>query len=123
MLDREPNDDQPKLKWGYSVAVPEGAKAAWGARLILEQNADTQGGDLLHDRQDSFYETQAHGDLLQAQLSLARPWQRPLAALVASGQVRSDVANEVVVFENDSIKAVGNSNGSYGYFYIAVWLK
>lgn len=114
---------QKTLRWGYSVAVPADTKAAWGARLILERDARTQGGDLLYDRQDSFFETQAHGDVLQAKLSLTRPWETPLAALVASGQVRSDEPNEVVVYEDDVLKVVGNSNGSHGYFYIAGWLK
>ena len=136
MLDREPNDgeqyadwektllvDQPKLKWGYSVAVPPNVKAAWGARLILEQDARKRGGDLVANRQSSIYADQASADLLQARLSLVRPWEKPLAALIASGEVRSDRPNEVVVYEDEYIKSVGNSNGSFGYFYIAVWLQ
>lgn len=111
------------LEWGYRIAVPPDTKAAWGARLILERHAYKHGGDLVANRQSSFYTDQASADLLQARLSLARPWEKPLAALIASGDVRSDQPNEVVVYEDEYVKSVGNTNGSYGYFYIAVWLK
>jgi hypothetical protein len=46
-----------------------------------------------------------------------------LALLVREGHVQSDEPNEVVVYDDDVIRVVGNSNGSYGYFYLAAWLK
>lgn len=108
-----------KLRWGYTHAVPEDTKAAWGARLLLTRD----GGDLLGDRQDGWSVDEASAKLLHDRLNLIRPWQQPLGLLVSTGTVRSTEANEVVVFEDDLIKVVGNSNGSHGYFYIAGWLK
>jgi hypothetical protein len=108
-----------KLQWGYNKAVPEAATAAWGARLILTRD----GGDLLPDRQDIFYDNDDVKKRLADRLNKAKPWGEPLKALIRKQEVRQDVPNEIVVYEDDAIKVVGNSNGSYGYFYIAGWLK
>lgn len=107
------------LRFGYPSAVPAEARAAWGARLIMTSD----GGDLLHDRQDGWFDDDDSRDLLHGRLNRVKPWHKPLGALIAEGTVRGDAANEVVVFEDDLIKVVGNSNGSYGYFYMAGWLK
>lgn len=107
-----------KLKWGYGSAVPADTKAAWGARLIMTR----EGGDLLNDRQGGFGSDE-DATVLHASLNKVRPWRDPLGALIKSGQVRADQPNEVIVYEDDVIKVVGNSNGSFGYFYIAGWLK
>ena len=110
------------LAFGYSSAVPEDAKASWGARLIIDRNSHKYGGDLLPDRQGHYGLPEDFKKLSDA-LNRARPWKEPLAKLIAQGVVRSDKSNEVVLHDDDEIKVVGNSNASYGYFYIAGWLK
>lgn len=121
LTDKELVDQQfeRKLAWGYGSAVPDDTKAAWGARLILTADA---GGDLLYDRQGGFGNMEDTARL-RDHLNKVRPWRDQLARLVREGTVRSDEPNEVVVHDDDVIRVVGNSNGSYGYFYIAAWLK
>lgn len=110
------------LSFGYSSAVPEDAKASWGARLIIDRNSYKRGGDMLPDRQGRFGESEDFA-LLANRLDEVKPWREPLANLIAAGEVRADKSNEVLLYEDDLIKVVGNSNASYGYFYIAGWLK
>lgn len=109
---------QRRLAWGADWLVPEDAKAAWGARLIMENGH----ADLLWDRQSDFGD-KADYDRLISKLNEVKPWRGPLEKLIRQGEVRSDEANEVTVYEDDVIVVRGNSNGSYGYFYIAAWLK
>lgn len=114
--------DTKTIPWGYSAAVPPGVKAAWGARLIIDGNSYRYGGDLLGDRQGGFSENHEYYELLHGRLNRVQPWKKPLAGLICDGVVKSYEENEVTVYEDDLIKVVGNSNGSYGYFYIAAWL-
>lgn len=115
--------DDRKLAWGYGSAVPADTKAAWGARLILTRDSRTFGGDMLPDRQSGFSVTDEDSRLLHDRLNHHKPWKKPLADLIRSGAVRADVGNEVIVYEDELVKVVGNSNASFGYFYIAGWLK
>ena len=110
------------LAWGYNAAVPQDAKAAWGARLILTGNSAITGGDLLHDRQSGWGDKEWR-DVLAERLNRVQPWKQKLATLVYDGRVRMDGDNEVVVYEDAIIKVVGNANASYGYFYMAAWVK
>lgn len=45
--------EKQKLGWGAAHLVPEGAPAAWGARLIITQSGDV---DMVHDRQHALVE-------------------------------------------------------------------
>lgn len=127
MTDRNAVDVHPEgkrhLAFGYSCAIPDGVKAAWGARLILDNRSYKFGGDLVWDRQDGWSDDEDSKKLLHDRLNYIKPWAQPLAVLINDGKVKQDVGNEVVVYEDELIKVVGNSNGSYGYFYIAGWLK
>lgn len=108
-----------KLGWGYSTLEYEGSQAAWGARLILTRT----GGDLLYDRQSLIGESEEAKRQLTDRLNTVKPWHEPLGNLIREGHVRATESNEVVVYEDDLIRVIGNSNGSYGYFYMTGWLK
>jgi hypothetical protein len=114
--------EEQKLSWGYTAGVPKGVKAAWGARLILNRDSYRYGGEMLHDRQSGFG-SEEDRNRLQTALNKVKPWGKPLATLISDGEVLSTQENEVVVYEDDTIMVVGNSNGSYGYFYLAAYLK
>lgn len=106
-----------KPPWGYQAAVPETTMASWGARLIIS------GGyaDLLQDRQGCAGYGPAITDLL-AHINRVKPLNN-LNVMLKERTVQSDVAEEVTVYEDETVKVMGNSNASHGYFYIAAWLK
>jgi len=81
------------LEWGYTPGLPLGATAAWGARAILRHGS----ADLLHDRQ--------------------------IKRLSNSGLMRSEEANEFVLYEDGDVAIVGNTNASHGYLYLVAFLK
>ena len=127
------------FSYGYNCELPEGWRAKWGARCIWPQgyaygvSGGAPGGDtpldILHDRQ-SWYSPEGsetvHMEALHALLNrcgLMKAIQARMAAYVRQGHVTTSEAREVVLYENDFVKAVGNSNGSHGYFYLTVYIK
>src|SRR5262245_17331456 len=101
------------LEFGLNGAAPKTSKAVFGARLIWPD-------DLVHDR-TSFpgYET---------------PDGQKLCKWLDSGALRKALdavtekldfnSNRTVVLHEDKTAIVkGNPQGSYGYVYIAAWLK
>lgn len=105
-----------RLSFGYTAGLPEGCKAAWGARLIWPD-------DLLPDRQSSFGDDSTV-DALHAWLNTG-PVKAALAEalrLSKSGLRQSD-DREVVLYDDEVGTIIGNPNGSYGYFYIAGWRR
>ena len=132
------------LSYGYNCELPEGWRAKWGARCIWPQGyaygvSDINGNvpppppplplDILHDRQ-SWYSPEGgetvHMQALHALLNrcgLMKAIQARMAAYVRQRHVNTSESREVVLYENDFVKAVGNSNGSYGYFYLTVYIK
>jgi hypothetical protein len=108
-----------KLAYGPINTVPEGAAAAWGARLIVSQDGWV---DIVHDRQDLIAaDSESNAALIVALTNST--WKRDLVTKLQTGEVDTRNGADVVVYEDDEIKVAGNSNGSYGYFYIAAWLK
>ncbi len=123
---------KPKLAWGLSWAVPEVAHAAWGARAIVEGT----GFGLLHDRQSIWSDDDAARQKLIAVLNgpgggdgAIHQAQEKVAALREAGTIcgpngqGGDTPQEHVLYEDDAVKMVGNTNGSFGYLYITAWLK
>jgi hypothetical protein len=110
--------------WSDEIAASD---AIWGARAIWPNRNSRSGDfplDLLPDRQN-FHGDDALWPLLKGELNggVLEAMQARMAGYARRGMVRPDKSKEVVLFENTILKAVGNSNGSYGYFYLSVFLK
>lgn len=107
------------LSFGYNAGLPEDVKAAWGARLIVDQQGYI---DFVHDRQDMFGDT-ADKDALKAFLTEAFPVARERASdLLKSYKMSTRDREEFVLFEDDLGKVVGNTNASAGYLYVCAFL-
>jgi hypothetical protein len=114
-----------RLKIGYGrMTYPDTARAVWGARLIWPN-------DLVWDRQDIAAWTGDDKDALVAWLNGPN---RGNGALRAAIDVLADPYNvglesstpsdvEAVIYEDDRGVIVGSPQGSYGYVYVAAWLK
>jgi hypothetical protein len=108
------------FSWGYGPAVTKEHKAYWGARTIWT------GGDwdILHDRQSLVATDKDAAERLARLLNSGR--------LKAAGKRLKDMSNkwevttsepgEVVLLDDGLVRIVGNSNGSYGYFYVTAQL-
>jgi len=115
------------LSFGYQAGVPaDHTGALWGARLIFPD-------DLLYDRQSNAYVGDADEataasalnelhDWINGLGSETKPLKLALAATRTSG-LRSDESREVVLYEDERGKIVGNPNASYGYLYVVAFLK
>lgn len=106
------------LRFGANALIPADVSAVWGARLIVNQDGMV---DLVHDRQ-AFAGDESVGDVLCAKLNRSS-WRSDLADMLRSRRVLTSQGEDVTVYEDDSIIVRGNTNGSYGYFYVAAWLK
>ena len=111
------------LGFGYGRGVPDGVKAAWGCRLIVNQGGHV---DFVHDRQ-GFYDgdpPQEHaGDAVGA-------WVNTIFGLVLdkvreklrAGELDTRKAEHVELWRDDRGVIVANTNASAGYLYVAAWL-
>jgi hypothetical protein len=108
--------------WGLTAAIPADAPAAFGARLIVTQDGTT---DLLFDRMDIGGEDRADrqrlADLLNA--GRLRAMRDVVEDLLASFIMDTRKGEPFVIFEDDGVLAVANTNGSAGYCYVSAWLK
>lgn len=106
-----------RLGYGADKHVPEEVTCAWGARLIFPD-------DLVWNRQDAFgpeeekqaLQTWLNGGALKHALSEARR----LADEYAIGDA-DDCMFTLLDCPHGTI--VANPQGSYGYLYVAAWLK
>ena len=118
----------PSLEWGYNAGLHPDAVAAWGARAIFERGH----ANLVPDRQSIVTlpgrdEDRARlidalngnppgtGAIFQAQQEVQR--------LSNMGVLKGNEANEVILYEDDTIVIIGNTNASYGYIYLVGFLK
>ena len=109
-----------KLAFGYSAGIPDDVTTAWGARLIAPN-------DLLYDRQDLVAENAtAKADLIAwlngspsgtGALAKMREWLKENYWQFGQDDV------EHVIYEDDEGIIVGSTQASYGYIYVAGWLK
>tara|TARA_R110000824_G_scaffold144673_3_gene312672 strand:- start:459 stop:911 length:453 start_codon:yes stop_codon:yes gene_type:complete len=114
--------DEPSLAWGYHVLDPD-TPAAWGARFI------TQGSflDLVWDRQSTVWRDREAMDelieLLNGDYGVIANIRSTYKTLHKRFDVCGWEAEEVLLADGRRVKAVGNTNASHGYFYVAAWLK
>jgi hypothetical protein len=90
---------------------------AWKARFIITQDG---GVDLPHDRHHCTGPKEQHGAFLD-QLGKALPPTNLFATIKAklvAREIKTREAEEIVLFEGDGIRCIGNSNASAGYFYV-----
>lgn len=100
-----------KLGFGCVKALPDGVRNAWGARWIWPN-------DVVWDRQD----------LKGSDIEPLKDWLNGgalNAARIEAAQntLHQDEDRTVVLFEDDDGVIVGNPQSSYGYLYVAAWLK
>jgi len=105
------------LNFGYCVPA-DYVGAAWGARLIYPS-------DLVYDRQDTQYN--GDGDRAVAVKEL-HDWLnggvlRSVLDRLDTRELRSNEERELVLYDDERGTVVGNPNGSYGYVYVAAWMK
>ncbi len=117
----ETETELPKLMWGLKNAVPEDARAAWGARAIWKSGEI----DLLWDRQSVVALTDEDkkiflGSMNGGVLASARERAREL---FREGALRGDVSGLETLYEGPLATVVANTNASYGYLYIAAWRR
>ena len=115
-------DTLRQLGFGWRYIVPEDAQAAWGARLIVNQDGLV---DFLGDRTDSVGSDEARSRLYGL-LEERFPLPRLLAAIregLVERRIRTREVADISFFEDDDIAVGGNSNASAGYFYVSAWLK
>jgi hypothetical protein len=115
------DDTRLKLAFGRRT-YPDTAQAVWGARLIYPN-------DLLHDRQD----LAARSD--EAKMALIAWLNGPGMGDGAIAKMRTNLTipshfglsqssnEEAVIYEDDEGIIVGSPQGSFGYVYVAGWLK
>jgi len=112
------------ITWGLKNSWPEGTTAVWGARAIQAEREYLPYMDFLYDRQSTDGEKEPVGKLLSLLNggALAQA-QEVYSDLVAIGEIDRAEANQVTLYEDDEVKFVANTRGSYGYVYVAAWLK
>lgn len=106
------------LRYGLSRAVPDGTKAAWGARLIAP-------ADLVWDRQDISADDDDAKRALVVWLNGDdgdTPAIRAMLDRLRDMRLSQDY-EVTTIFEDERGQIIGSTNRSYGYVYVAGWLK
>jgi len=111
------------LDYGYNRGIPDSAKAAWGARLIVNQDGMV---DLVPDRQGFADGSDPATKRRLMEYMNSKVQRRPLGALadmLLSGEVDTRSEDEHVVFDDGTVRLVGSAQASAGYFYIVAYFK
>lgn len=106
------------VPFGYNDGIPEGVKAAWGARWIIRNGAV----DMVYDRQGAVGDQEERAALV-AKLNggiLERAFRRA-DNMLTSGELRPTERQEVVLAHEDGVKVLANPNGSHGYLYVCAF--
>jgi hypothetical protein len=107
------------VPYGYNRGIPEGTRAAWGARCIFPN-------DVVHDR-TGFADT---GDA-EAKRELAEYLRTTVKGtpFMALGELARDYVlvgsrdEEHVIYEDDVAIVKANPQASHGYVYVVAYLK
>lgn len=112
------------LRFGaYSgeLGPPEDGRALWGARWIWPD-------DQLYDRQDCVGPDEGRARLLEWLNDGAGQAARAGARRICTrngyaGELLNSENRQVVLYEDERGVVIGNPQGSYGYLYVAAWLR
>jgi len=111
----------PYTGFGLWVSCPEGVEIAWGARAILSAGNI----DIPYDRttwNGTLVESRRARKALADLINLAFPTIRETVhELCLMGKMRQDEEREFVLVDEDKLKVVANTNGSYGYLYLVAF--
>ena len=110
--------DKISLAFGAHWLVPETAPAAWGARWIFpaDQLWDRQGWHNPDSADAAALKTWLNGGALKKANAEAR-------RLAKRYTMTQDDANTYTLYEDALGIIQGTPNRSYGYVYVAAWLK
>ena len=120
-------ENNPTLDFGYAPAIERAqldrSPAIWGARAIVENN-DT-GFGLVPGRNSWYTEDLKAREALVLALNngVLDACRAEFVRLRHKSWEINRVPQEYVLFEDESIVVVGNTNGSYGYLYLAAYIK
>ena len=118
---------KPSIFLAYERAIPRETLAAWGGRAIVSGPAYLGDGsfELVSNRQSFTWQDEVAKKALRRILddSALEAMKSRYRELRKEGAIRCDREGEVVLYEDRQIKAVGNTNASCGYFYLAAWIK
>ncbi len=107
------------LRFGYNAGLPAGTVTAWGARAIVNQDGTV---DLVSDRQSSMGDEAAVVALLaKLNAGINRAWIARAKELLRSGEMSPRVAGEFVLYSDEHVSVLGNTNASHGYLYVAAY--
>ena len=118
--------NDPDFTWGYAPAIEraqmDGSPAIWGARVIATEGP---GFGIVPDRVSWYTED------MDARRALASALGCGILDVcrerfVELRQTHEDIhreSREYVLYEDDAVRVVGNTNGSFGYLYLAAFIK
>jgi len=115
------------LDFGYAPAIEaaqmDSSPAIWGARAIVENSS--MGFALVPGRNSWYTEDERARKALVVALNkgVLDACRAEFVRLRDENWDINRVSQEYVLFEDDAIRVVGNTNGSYGYLYLAAWIK
>lgn len=120
--------DRLSLRWGWDAAIPDGCKAAWGARLIVTQDGHV---DRVPDRvgpaKGNDPVAEEHLFLHLDRVVKKQPFEQ-LKRMLEQGIVRTSAdafgsGAMHTVYADRTVVARGTTNGSGGYFYLTIYLR
>ena len=105
------------MGWGYVTKESEKANTVWDARAIIEGESFS----ILHDRQSIRGNGKKIAGLLNGGVLAAV--RDKVTKLRKAGEIRADEAKEHVLYDDDELRVVGNTNASFGYLYLVGFIK
>lgn len=103
--------------WG--LPLPDDITVGWGARAI--DDGKTFG--LLPDRQSMKGDDDERKALAQRLNSVLPTCQKEFARLKNTFEISGRESKLVVLYDEDGLRVEGNTNGSYGYFYVRAYAR
>ena len=119
-------ENDPDFTWGYAPAIEraqmDGSPAIWGARVIATEGP---GFGIVPNRVSWYTADMGARRALVIALNsgILDACRERFAELKDEHWDIHRVAKEYVLYEDDAVKVVGNTNGSFGYLYLAAFIK